>query len=971
MDTKREKSTLIFHETGFHGDQYLLSLVDELMSQTDYFIETGTNVGSTLAFTAKKYPHITCLSCEPGTEAHSNAAINTSGLLNVRLYNETSTDFLIRIKREMQFLFHERVLFWLDAHGYGFDWPLKEEIEFITANFNKAIILIDDFKVPERGCFKYDSYKDQTCSYDFVKASFKSDFYRVYYPTYTDRTSSHHPLTGWGLITHNCSFDIPVHLKNKISLKVEVGIGPTVDREDAVKNASTCQGWTDYKKLAKLYDLVKSTEHLEGDILEIGSAWGRSTVLLGLASKKRIISIDPHTGGLLYIQKGEPQDSYNEFIDNISRFNLSDRVQVLKCTTTEAQEHSLLPVDTTLAFAFIDGLHSAASVTVDFNFTFNKLVESGVIVFDDYFEPSVEDYSRKIDALCKENSVTLTKDKETNLVYLFKGRTESIRSVREIEGYTPKSFSEAASARDLHKFNEDTESVYLISFPRTGSHWLRSVMELYFGRPTLTRTFYKHNNNNYLLLHHHDMDFNVIRDNVIYLYRDPVDTIYSQINYYKEDFTGDGRVLHWSKEYAKHLSKWLLDENFTKRKLIIRYEDLKSKPIDTFKLLSDFYGISLDEKRISEALSLVSKKTIREKTEWHNARVQNVDSGYDLSRREFRFKHAALIEQIIVSTEPRLRSLFDLPATTSTTVRTGVRSTPAKIVGLLAAKNEEILIEQCLRSLSAYTDAIVLYDDGSNDGTVKIAKNLQRECKVESIIGNDKWTYNEHNYRSKLLEEGRRIGGTHFIALDADEIFTSNLMDKDYLRSRILSLKPQEQISLVWIQLWRTLYDYRHDGSVWTDNYKPFIFCDDRTSGYADIKFHLGRTPNANWKSYRVPGYEYGVMHFQFVNWRNLLIKQAWYRCLERINNPLKPVADINKLYAPSKNEDGLGVLHAPAKWFLNYRQFDAKIYERPEVWREKDVLKWIDEYGKGYFAELDIWDIDWGGSEKNAQDRR
>jgi hypothetical protein len=156
MDTKREKSTLIFHETGFHGDQYLLSLVDELMSQTDYFIETGTNVGSTLAFTAKKYPHITCLSCEPGTEAHSNAAINTSGLLNVRLYNETSTDFLIRIKREMQFLFHERVLFWLDAHGYGFDWPLKEEIEFITTNFNKAIILIDDFKVPERGCFKYD-----------------------------------------------------------------------------------------------------------------------------------------------------------------------------------------------------------------------------------------------------------------------------------------------------------------------------------------------------------------------------------------------------------------------------------------------------------------------------------------------------------------------------------------------------------------------------------------------------------------------------------------------------------------------------------------------------------------------------------------------------------------------------------------------------------------------------------------------
>ena len=37
---------------------------------------------------------------------------------------------------------------------------------------------------------------------------------------------------------------------------------------------------------------------------------------------------------------------------------------------------------------------------------------------------------------------------------------------------------------------EEPEFPFLISFPRTGSHWLRMIMELYFKRPALTRIFY-------------------------------------------------------------------------------------------------------------------------------------------------------------------------------------------------------------------------------------------------------------------------------------------------------------------------------------------------------------------------------------------------------------------------------------------------------------------------------------------------
>jgi hypothetical protein len=82
---------------------------------------------------------------------------------------------------------------------------------------------------------------------------------------------------------------------------------------------------------------------------------------------------------------------------------------------------------------------------------------------------------------------------------------------------------------------------------------------------------------------------------------------------------------------------------------------------------------------------------------------------------------------------------------------------------------------------------------------------------------------------------------------------------------------------------------------------------------------------------------------------------------LEHIRNPSKSIAEINALYQPSKNEHGLGIMKAPEKWFSNYTFLDRTIYENPEMWREHEVLSWFDSYGRDFFEELDIWDVDWG----------
>ena len=200
-EINQERQLSEFIETGFHGDKYLLGLVDFLIKKCSVFVETGTNVGSTLAFIARTYPQISCYSCEPDNAAYSMADAQIRNYENASLFHGTSMNFIQHLIKNESQIFSETSLFWLDAHGYGFEWPLKDEIEFITRYFKTAYILIDDFKVPGRDEFSYDEYDGQTCSFDYIKDNiYKDRNFQLYYPAYSERTSEHHPLRGWGLV---------------------------------------------------------------------------------------------------------------------------------------------------------------------------------------------------------------------------------------------------------------------------------------------------------------------------------------------------------------------------------------------------------------------------------------------------------------------------------------------------------------------------------------------------------------------------------------------------------------------------------------------------------------------------------------------------------------------------------------------------------------------------------------------------
>lgn len=211
----------------------------------------------------------------------------------------------------------------------------------------------------------------------------------------------------------------------------------------------------------------------------------------------------------------------------------------------------------------------------------------------------------------------------------------------------------------VEKFISDSSFPYLVSFSRTGSHWLRMLMELYFDKASMKLLFNKSykNEKEYTCYHTHDMDLDTERSHVIYLYRNPVDTIYSQMNYYKQDLSDGNSLDQWSSLYGRHLDKWLYKETFTTKKTVLTYENLKKNLPSEFKKLTDFFGYELDSSRIISIADQATKDKIKDKTS-HDPQVISLNNNYLGEKETFKEKNSNRIFRNLEKINPDLLNLF-------------------------------------------------------------------------------------------------------------------------------------------------------------------------------------------------------------------------------------------------------------------------------------------------------------------------
>src|ERR1039458_5426040 len=138
------------------GQAARLEIVREIFEfcKIERIIETGTFRGATTAWLAGFGKPVTTFEVSPVYAGYSRARLSAFANVNVR--NVNSVDGLKALVREPINL-KSPCFIYLDAHWYDY-LPLNDELELIFGNFERAVVLIDDFQVPDDDGYYFDDY---------------------------------------------------------------------------------------------------------------------------------------------------------------------------------------------------------------------------------------------------------------------------------------------------------------------------------------------------------------------------------------------------------------------------------------------------------------------------------------------------------------------------------------------------------------------------------------------------------------------------------------------------------------------------------------------------------------------------------------------------------------------------------------------------------------------------------------------
>ena len=169
-----------------NGQAHRQAMVKEIFQLVDFdlVIETGTFCGSSTEWFATLFDGaIHTVELNPYYYYYARSRFLTHK--NIHLHQANSVDYLTDLVRNRQ-LCLKNVFFYLDAHWNEY-LPLREEIAIILENFDRCVIMIDDFQVDGDPGYGFDDYGPVgTLRMDYLSQSFHSDF-AIFYPSLPSR----------------------------------------------------------------------------------------------------------------------------------------------------------------------------------------------------------------------------------------------------------------------------------------------------------------------------------------------------------------------------------------------------------------------------------------------------------------------------------------------------------------------------------------------------------------------------------------------------------------------------------------------------------------------------------------------------------------------------------------------------------------------------------------------------------------
>jgi Glycosyl transferase family 2 len=279
------------------------------------------------------------------------------------------------------------------------------------------------------------------------------------------------------------------------------------------------------------------------------------------------------------------------------------------------------------------------------------------------------------------------------------------------------------------------------------------------------------------------------------------------------------------------------------------------------------------------------------------------------------------------------------------------------IIGLMPARNESWVLRYSARAALQWVDHLIILAHACKDDTVAIAEQIQSETGRVTVIVEPNPDWREADNRQRMLETGRRLGGTIFVAIDADEILCADQVPN--VRGQLHALRSGQLWALPFVDLWRSLDKYRVDkGST-----APFAFRDQPgmhwRPGDDGYQLHMRNPRPTQWRPVETNPRQGGMMHLQRALWQRSLARQAKYKILEQLYWPARRfgVHQIDARMHRSVDETGLKLEPVPAAWWahgLDRGLIDLDV----EPWEVEEVRALVAAHGREKFQGLNLYGI-------------
>ncbi len=166
----------------FNGQEKRRAIFKSIIERCNIesIVETGTYKGNTTTymFETSKLPVYT-VEKDSRSFYYSNMLFFVNP--KVKVFLDDSRSFLTLLPKNVSQ--EKAVFFYLDAH-WNADLPLQEEVKLILSQYEQAIIMIDDFKVPDDDGYAFDQYGIVELSIQYLNGS--NNFLKnshIFFPT--------------------------------------------------------------------------------------------------------------------------------------------------------------------------------------------------------------------------------------------------------------------------------------------------------------------------------------------------------------------------------------------------------------------------------------------------------------------------------------------------------------------------------------------------------------------------------------------------------------------------------------------------------------------------------------------------------------------------------------------------------------------------------------------------------------------